>query len=275
MYKTAAAKKSLGGLDLDPATVQTLAQLDPNELMRLAEVARSLQGNTTPSAPAQTYTPAVSRGGASGADGRYYGVVKSFNLGKGFGFISCDQLHNVYGQDVFLHKNEYAAADLYEGANVSFGIQINKQQQPQATGVTLCEYGAAGAKRRRNDEGVQEYVAAAKKQRVAPGGYRSDDFVETYEVGAGAKKYQTPCVEKSPPVNVEGGPFVGSVKSYNESKGFGFITCDETFSKYNRDIFLHKNEADAIPGLKIGDSVQFTLQLNAQGNPQAVGTTLA
>lgn len=274
MYtKSAAAKRGFGALNLDPATVQTLAQLDPNELMRLAEVARSLQGNTTsPSTPPQAYAHPASRGGAVGADGRYYGVVKSFNLGKGFGFIACDQLHKVYGQDVFLHKNEFATADLYEGANVSFGIQINKAQQPQAIGVSLNEYGAAGSKRRRDDDGVQEYVAAVKKQRVG------DDLVETYEVGEGAnayKGYRTPYVEKSPPVNVDGGPFVGSVKSYNESKGFGFITCDETYAKYSRDIFLHKNEADAIPGLKIGDNVQFTLQLNAQGNPQAVGTSLA
>jgi len=77
-------------------------------------------------------------------------------------------------------------------------------------------------------------------------------------------------VHKQTPKKIDGGPYNGTLKSYNETTGFGFIACDETFAMYNRDIFLHKNEAEKIPNRKLGDHIMFSLQLNEQGAPQAV-----
>jgi len=58
----------------------------------------------------------------------------------------------------------------------------------------------------------------------------------------------------------------GKVKSYNAEKGFGFIDCADTFAKYGRDVFLHKEQAD---GLAVGDPVLFTVEINPRGQPQA------
>lgn len=58
----------------------------------------------------------------------------------------------------------------------------------------------------------------------------------------------------------------GKVKSYNKEKGFGFIECATTFSTFQRDVFLHKQQAE---GLEVGDAVSFEVAMNAQGNPQA------
>lgn len=58
----------------------------------------------------------------------------------------------------------------------------------------------------------------------------------------------------------------GTVKSYNKEKGFGFIECPTTFSLFKRDVFLHRQQAE---GLEVGDCVNFEVQMNAQGNPQA------
>ncbi|CAE8646677.1 unnamed protein product, partial [Polarella glacialis] len=58
----------------------------------------------------------------------------------------------------------------------------------------------------------------------------------------------------------------GKVKSYNAEKGFGFVSCDATFGKYQRDVFLHKEQAK---GLAVGDMVKFKVEVNMQGNPQA------
>ena len=44
----------------------------------------------------------------------------------------------------------------------------------------------------------------------------------------------------------------GTVKFFNESKGFGFITNDET----NKDIFVHVSNLNGLE-LKDGDSVQY------------------
>ncbi|CAE7837787.1 cspE, partial [Symbiodinium necroappetens] len=58
----------------------------------------------------------------------------------------------------------------------------------------------------------------------------------------------------------------GKVKSYNQQKGFGFIECDAVKQQYKRDVFLHKQQAE---GLQAGDCVNFEVELNQQGNPQA------
>lgn len=44
----------------------------------------------------------------------------------------------------------------------------------------------------------------------------------------------------------------GTVKFFNESKGFGFITNDET----NKDIFVHVSNLNGVE-LRDGDSVEY------------------
>ena len=44
----------------------------------------------------------------------------------------------------------------------------------------------------------------------------------------------------------------GTVKFFNESKGFGFITNDQT----NKDIFVHVSNLNGVE-LKDGDSVEY------------------
>lgn len=52
----------------------------------------------------------------------------------------------------------------------------------------------------------------------------------------------------------------GTVKFFNESKGFGFITNDET----NQDVFVH---VTALNGLRLteGDKVEFTEEEGKKG----------
>eukprot|EP00930_Biecheleria_cincta_P024426 TRINITY_DN17485_c0_g1_i1.p1 TRINITY_DN17485_c0_g1~~TRINITY_DN17485_c0_g1_i1.p1 ORF type:complete len:247 (-),score=48.57 TRINITY_DN17485_c0_g1_i1:179-919(-) len=65
--------------------------------------------------------------------------------------------------------------------------------------------------------------------------------------------------------------FVGSIKSYSTAKGFGFIQCNESFSEYQADVFLHQNQVKYFLGGKAyeGDKVRFNLEMNKQGKPQA------
>jgi len=64
----------------------------------------------------------------------------------------------------------------------------------------------------------------------------------------------------------DGKTFIGRVKTYNPSKGFGFIECAQTFAKHSRDVFLHKEQA---VDLRIGDHVSFEVELNQRKQPQA------
>jgi len=62
----------------------------------------------------------------------------------------------------------------------------------------------------------------------------------------------------------------GTVKSFSAAQGYGFISCAETFAKYGRDVFIHKDQlADAV----VGDEVSFFVELNSAGHPKAHGLT--
>jgi len=68
--------------------------------------------------------------GVGQSTGRFQGLIKSFNVQKGFGFIDCPEAHQIYGRDVFLHKAQIASFQI--GSQVSFAVEINKSNMPQA-----------------------------------------------------------------------------------------------------------------------------------------------
>ena len=62
----------------------------------------------------------------------------------------------------------------------------------------------------------------------------------------------------------------GSVKWFNDSKGFGFITTDE-----GNDVFVHYSaiQSDGFKSLKEGDKVEFEVVEGDKG-PQAANVTV-
>jgi len=60
--------------------------------------------------------------------------------------------------------------------------------------------------------------------------------------------------------------FVGVLKRFDFTKGYGFITCDEVSAQGYQDCFVHGAQ---LSGAKIGDEVEFGVSWNAQGKPQA------
>ncbi|CAK0901518.1 unnamed protein product, partial [Prorocentrum cordatum] len=61
--------------------------------------------------------------------------------------------------------------------------------------------------------------------------------------------------------------FVGRVGKWDHEKGYGFIECEDTYQLYQRNVFLHK--AHFVDGLVVGDTVNFHVELNDKGWPQA------
>jgi len=62
------------------------------------------------------------------------------------------------------------------------------------------------------------------------------------------------------------GEFVGTIKSFVDSKWYGFIECPEVGALGYKDVFLH---GDQKRGYQIGHKVKFTACLNKEGKVQA------
>jgi len=291
-------------MEMEAQLLNSLKEINPDDLIKFAEMARALQegGNEVTqrqssgivAAPklskgsqAKNFVKNLGKGGGNQgqgaqhgtivkapvvsstprqtpANGRSFGTVKSYNDREGFGFITCPEQEQVYGQDVFLHKNEFYQAQLFVGAEVSFTIQLNSAKQPQAVDVEQIGGWKGGVKRPHPGNWASSAPKKGKGKGKAPAVQHYTPVI---------KKHQTPFVEKAAPQQLDGGPYTGILKSFNQHRGFGFIACDETFAAYERDVFMHKNETDKIHDLTKGDTLTFTLQINQEGHPQAVGVT--
>jgi len=63
--------------------------------------------------------------------GQFTGVIKSFNLQTGFGFIECMALkENGFANDVYLHHTQKKNFDV--GSHVAFTAYLNRKGQPQS-----------------------------------------------------------------------------------------------------------------------------------------------
>jgi len=67
--------------------------------------------------------------------------------------------------------------------------------------------------------------------------------------------------------------FEGHIKSISEKNGYGFISCPETKSVYERDVFV---DLAILPqGTGINDKVKFTVALSEKGHPRALNVKAA
>jgi len=67
--------------------------------------------------------------------------------------------------------------------------------------------------------------------------------------------------------------FVGRVKKYDSTAGFGFLDCAETLRLFGRDVFLHKKQAGEAGNPRAGEFVKFFVEVNSKGQPQARNLT--
>jgi len=107
------------------------------------------------------------KGGGKDVDGitdkRFEGVVKSFNAQKGFGFIECEELKEMFGNDVFLHHSQLGSHEV--GEPVSFSVFLNKESKPQ--GMELGPPGSMGeSDTNKRPAGGQVLMNPAKRTKV-------------------------------------------------------------------------------------------------------------
>lgn len=240
--------------------------------------------------------------------GMYVGSVKNYEDEKGFGFIECDVTRQKFGKDVFLLKSLLNGIALKTGDKVQFGVE-DTDKGPRATDVTVVQgdagqaYGQqhGGGQTTGMHEGTVKNFNADKgfgfidceATRASSGkdvlllrsqlngtdvnvGDRVSFRVED-NGGKGLKAAEVSVLVRSSAEAganpVEGKRYVGTVKTYDEGKGYGFIVCEETRGIYQKDMFVLRSQLKdqhANPG----DRVEFSVSLGSKG-PMAIDCTPA
>jgi CspA family cold shock protein len=174
--------------------------------------------------------------------GEAKGIVKFFNGQKGFGFIVRDD----GGEDVFVHISAVEQAGLTglaEGQPLEFTL-VDRGGRISATDLKI--------------EGEPMPVtdrAPPREDRGGPGGggFGGDRGGDR---GGGPQRQLT------------GEKATGTVKFFNATKGFGFITRDDG----QPDAFVHISAMQRanIPSLQEGDRLEFELEVDRRGKTAAV-----
>jgi CspA family cold shock protein len=179
------------------------------------------------------------RGGGAGGGGgmppqvvgEAKGVVKFFNGQKGFGFIVRDD----GGEDVFVHISAVEQAGLTglaEGQPLEFTL-VDRGGRVSATDLKI------------EGDPLPVEDRGPPRDRAGPGG------------GGGG-----------PQRELTGEKASGTVKFFNATKGFGFITRDDG----QPDAFVHISavERAGMISLNEGDRVEFELEVDRRGKTAAV-----
>jgi cold shock CspA family protein len=102
-----------------------------------------------------------------------------------------------------------------------------------------------------------------------------------FQVQAGQKGPMAKSVKVLPPGSFsadgfQGATYNGVIKHFQQDKGWGFITCEDVTNLFGKDLFLHKREVPQSLGrLPVaGEQVQFTVNVNSSGRPEAATVVL-
>jgi cold shock CspA family protein len=63
--------------------------------------------------------------------------------------------------------------------------------------------------------------------------------------------------------------YIGSLKSYSSSQGYGFIHCDSIFETHTRDVYLDRSGLPPSGEWRLGQVVEIDVIFNKRGHPQA------
>jgi len=274
--------------------VQQLAAIDQASLEQVLCMVLDSRPELAPpvvsfACPQFTYPPAKAV-----TQRRAVGVIKCVDPNTGLAYISCPEVHAVFGQDVTLHQNQFGQFGI--GDKVSFAVLLTNENKPQA--YDLCppnyldrnpSWNAPGHGYGVSAEQIsaQQYSGMSAAAAMAlhsqqtgcpvpmavPGGYAdSNRHGGAFPVLAGGSGPKDP---NGRPMKRDGRPdeqeilghFRGIIKSFNHMSGYGFIHCDQLRSKgFNNDVFLHHQ---ALESFELHDEVHFTCFLNKKGQPQS------
>lgn len=171
----------------------------------------------------------------------FVGLVKSFKSDTGWGMIASPQMQQLYGKDVFFSRSVVQGGLPLTGEQVAFTIKM-EAKGPAAASVQVLWKERQAALQAPPFPMQQGYNTPGRWAAAAP---------------LASRVNQT---------------FFGVLKSFNEEKGWGHISCDATSRVYGKDVFLMKG---ALRGQVVepGTLLSFKVNMGAKG-PQATSVAL-
>mmetsp|Transcript_19759 Transcript_19759/g.37171 ORF Transcript_19759/g.37171 Transcript_19759/m.37171 type:complete len:243 (+) Transcript_19759:55-783(+) len=194
--------------------------------------------------PMLTYAPARGM-----SEQRSVGILKSLSS-KGFGFIACPELLQVFGGDVFVHMRQMGpyASILVPGTPVTFAVVLDQENKPRAYDVQPMDGALADAD-------------------PSHAGFVSFPFSDAFP-GVPAFASGCPAKRKRQEVGAQLGRYSGVIKSLNTEKGFGFVSTRELDSQTCKtDVVLFRQRE--LQGYEAGNRVTFTAFINERRQVQA------
>jgi len=232
--------------------VDTIVGLDDTSIVTVINSVLQARPEAAPSVvtfavPDLTYPPARAL-----TERRSNGWVKAYNEEKGFGFITCPELHVAFGNDVFLHVSQVPPG-LFVGMPVNFAVVLDDKGRLVAHDL---QPGGKG-KGKDGGKGWKGGMMKGGKGDWGKGDWGKGDWGKGKGKGKKGKSKDGESI---------GDEFVGTIKSFNAEKGFGFIECTDLKAVYGNDVFLMSAQMGEFA---VGSMVQFSAYLNQHGKPQA------
>lgn len=187
----------------------------------------------------------------------YVGRLKTYNSRTGYGFLECKQSKVDWGGDVFIHKNQIPVP-WNVGQPVEFAVQCNSRGQAQA-----CDC---------------NWLPRLPNLQAAPRGpvtLRADTLTAGYNATVPNAPKAQPQAPESPKAKEEEKELneprrLGTLKSFSQTQGYGFVACDEVNQAYKRDVYLDRTQMPPnSTDWRISQLIEFAVSFNARGHPQA------
>ncbi|CAE8625436.1 unnamed protein product [Polarella glacialis] len=201
--------------------------------------------------------PSVPMAGAYGGGSQYHGTVKSFNPTKGWGFLTSDAVLQMFGKDIFFMKSAVIGGyEPQQNQPVSFTV-TDGDRGPQASNIQLQMQGAPPV-----HNAYGRAPAPMQAPRASPYGAPAVGHVIYSLPGMAPSAMGAPMV--SPDQH-----FFGTVRSYNDEKGWGHVECEAAKKAFGKEIFLLRSAlGEASPTMQAGTMLGFKVKMTAKG-PQA------